>query len=152
MGINRKGLYWYGSWERKPAAHAVAHLSSLLDDRWEPATSTQPIGFEITAPGAPTAAKTEQIKMYRLKHKLSGQPALVYWLGVPMATRFQPARVTLTWPGAEFAQPVLVDLLDGGVYKLPHEPRKGQPCIENLPLADSPLVLCSRNALELVGQ
>ena len=23
MGTNRKGLYWYGSWERKPAAHAV---------------------------------------------------------------------------------------------------------------------------------
>jgi len=152
MGINRKGLYWYGSWERKPAAHAVAHLSSLLDDRWEPAPSAQPIRFEITATGTLTTAKAELIKRYPLKHKLSGQPALVYWLGVPMATRFQPARVTLTWPGVQIAQPVLVDLLDGEVYAVPHEIQSGKLRMVNLPLADSPLVLCSRNAVEMVGQ
>ncbi len=152
MGINRKGLYWYGSWERKPAAHSVAHLSSVLDDRWEPATATQAVGFEITSPGAATAAKTDQIKAYRLKHKLDGRPALVYWLAVPMETRFQPARVALTWPGAEIAQPVLVDLLDGGVYKLPHETRSGQLWIKDLPLADSPLVLCDRSEVGLLAQ
>jgi len=152
MGINRKGLYWYGSWERKPAANAVAHLSSLLDDRFEPVAATQPFGFEITASGSLTAPKTELIKTYQLKHKLSGQPALVYWLGVPMATRFQPARVTLTWPGAELAQPVLVDLLDGGVYTIPHEIRPAPLRIENLPLADSPLVVCSLDAVEMAVQ
>lgn len=148
MGINRKGLYWYGSWERKPAAHAVAHLSSLLDDRFEPLAATQQPGFEITAAGSLAAAKTELIRTYELKHKASGQPALVVWLGVPMAAKFQPARATLTWPGAELAQPVLVDLLDGGVYALPHEIRSGQFRIENLPLADSPLVVCSRDAVQ----
>jgi len=84
-----------------------------------------------------------------LRHKVSGQPALVYWLGVPMATRFQPASVTLTWPGDELMQPVLVDLLDGGVYELPQEARPRQLRFENLPLADSPLVVCSREAVEL---
>ena len=61
-----------------------------------------------------------------------------------MATRFQPARVTLTWPGTEIAQPVLVDLLDGGVYAVPHGTQSGKLRMVNLPLADSPLVLCSR--------
>lgn len=150
MGINRKGLYWYGSWERKPAAHAVAHLSSLLDDHFESVAAAPPVRFEITAPGSLAAPKPELIKTYRLKHKTSGRPALVYWLGVPMATNFQPARVTLTWPRDELAQPVLVDLLDGGVYATPHEVRAGQLCLENLPLADSPLVLCSRDAVEVV--
>ena len=152
MGINRKGLYWHGSWERKPAAHAFAHLSSLLDDRFEPVAATQQVGFEITAPAPLTAPKTELIKTYRLKHKVSGQPALVYWLSVPMATKFRPARVTVTWPGGELAQPVLVDLLDGGVYALPHEVRPGQLRFEKLPLADSPLVVCSREAVELAVQ
>lgn len=152
MGTNRKGLYRWGSWQRKPAAHAFAHLSSLLDDRFESAAAAPPVGFEITAAGSLPSTKTDQIKTYRLKHKLSGQPALVYWLGVPMATKFQPARVTLTWPGEELAQPVLVDLLDGGIYALPHQVRSGQLSLESLPLADSPLVVCSRDAVELAVQ
>lgn len=149
MGINRKGLYWYGSWERKPAAHAVAHLSSLLDDRFEPLAAAQQARFEITASGSLTAAKTELLKTFPLKHKASGRPALVYWLGVPMASRFPPARVTLNWTGAELGQPVLVDLLDGRVYTVPYEIRPGQLRFANLPLADSPLVVCSRESVEL---
>jgi hypothetical protein len=47
---------------------------------------------------------------------------------------------------------VLVDLLDGGVYALPHEIQSGRLCFENLPLADSPLVVCSREVVEMAGQ
>ncbi|MCX6910069.1 MAG: hypothetical protein NTY01_18780 [Verrucomicrobia bacterium] len=144
MGINRKGLYWHGSWERKPAADAFAHLSSLLNDRFEFAPAAPPPSFEITANGSLAEPKTETIKTCLLKHKPSGQPALVYWLGVPMETKFRPARVTVTMPGAAIKQPVLVDLLDGNVYALPRGTR-----FENLPLADSPLVLCDRSAVEI---
>jgi hypothetical protein len=149
MGINRKGLYGYGSWEPKPAAHAFAHLSSLLDDRFEPAVASPPIGLEITANGSLTTPNTGLIKTHRLKHKASGRTAFVYWLGVPMATTFRPARLTVTWPAAKLAQPVLVDLLDGGVYALPDDGRAGQCRFENLPLADSPLVVCDRTMVEL---
>jgi len=149
MGINRKGLYRHGSWERKPAGDAFAHLSSLLDNRFELAPAAPPAAFEITANGSQPAPKLETIKTCLLKHKPDGQPALVYWLGVPMETKFRPARVTVTLPGATIAQPVLVDLLDGNVYALPRETQPGQNKFENLPLADSPLVLCSRAAVEL---
>lgn len=144
MGINRKGLYRHSSWEHKPAAQAFAHLSSLLDDRFELAPNAPPPSFAITANGSQQPPKPETIKTCLLKHKPSGQPALVYWMGVPMHTKFQPARVTVTLPGAPIKQPVLVDLLDGNVYALPRGMR-----FENLPLADSPLVLCSRAAVEL---
>jgi hypothetical protein len=150
MGINRKGLYGHGSWERKPAAHALAHLSTLLDNRFESAVTTQPVHFEITAPGSMTEAGTEQIRTYRLNHKGSAQPALVYWLSAPMTTRCDPARVTLTWPGAKLTQPVLVDLLDGSVFAVPQETRPGLLRFERLPLADSPMVVCNRDAVELV--
>jgi len=46
-------------------------------------------------------------------------------------------------------QPVLVDLLDGGVYALPDDGHTGQCRFENLPLADSPLVVCDRTMVEL---
>lgn len=144
MGINRKGLYRHGSWERKPAAAAFAHLSSLLDNQFELAPAAPAPSLEITANGSLTAPKAETIKTCLLKHKPSGQPALVYWLGVPMETKFRPARVTMTMPRVAIKQPVLVDLLDGNVYALPRGTR-----FENLPLADSPLGLCSRAAVEL---
>jgi hypothetical protein len=124
-------------------------LSALLDDRLEPVAASQPVRIEITANGSLPAAKPELVRTYRLKHKPSGQPVLAYWLAVPMQTRFQPLRATLTWPGAALSRPVLVDLLDGGVYSLAGEVRPGEIRIENLPLADSPLVLCSRDAVEL---
>jgi hypothetical protein len=167
MGINRKGLYRHGSWERKPAADAFTHLSSLLDNRFDLAPTAPPPHFEITAnssfnpktevdrsagiPAGSTSVfgfkepKLETIKTCLLKHKPSGQPALVYWLGVPMETKFRPARVTVTMPRAAIKQPVLVDLLDGSVHALPRGAR-----FENLPLADSPLVLCDRSAVELM--
>lgn len=144
MGINRKGLYRHGSWERKPSADAFAHLSSLFGNRFELSSNAPPPGFEITANGSLAEPKPETIKTCLLKHKPSGQPALVYWLGVPMQTHFPPARVTVTLPDAAIKQPVLVDLLDGNVYALPRGTR-----FESLPLADSPLALCDRSAVEL---
>jgi hypothetical protein len=144
MGINRKGLHRHGTWERKPAANAFAHLSSLLNNRFEFAPNTPPPHFEITANGSLAEPKTETIKTCLLKHKPSGQPALVYWLGVPMETKFRPARVTVTMPRVAIKQPVLVDLLDGKVYALPRGAR-----FEDLPLADSPLVLCDSSAVEM---
>jgi hypothetical protein len=149
MGINRKGLYRHGSWERKPAVDAFAHLSSLLDNRFELAPAASMPRLEITTSGSQPAPKPETIKTCLLKHKPYGQPALVYWLGVPMETKFRPARVTVTMPGAVIKQPVLVDLLDGNVYAVSGQSQSGQLKFENLPLADSPLVLCDRSAVEL---
>lgn len=149
MGINRKGLYRHGSWERKPAADAFAHLSSLLDNRFELASNTPPPRFEIAANGSLTAPRTEMVKTCLFRHKPAGQPALVYWLGVPMETKFRPARVTVTMATAAPEQPVLVDLLDGHVYALSGEAQAGQIKFANLPLADAPLVLCSRAVVEM---
>ena len=149
MGINRKGLYSDSSWEPKPAARAFAHLSALLDDRFEPGDDSRPIRFDITAKGSLPAAKEDLVRTYRLKHKASGQPMLAYWLAVPMQTNFQPARATVTWPGPTVVRPVIVDLMDGGIYALAHEIRPGTSNLEDLPLIDSPLVLCSRDVVEL---
>jgi hypothetical protein len=149
MGINRKGLYRHGSWERKPAADAFANLSSLLDDRFEFAPDALPPVFAITGNDLPSAPKTEAIKACLLKHKPGGQPAFVYWWGVPMETAFRPARVTVSLPGVAIEQPVLVDLLDGNVYALSCAVQSGRMKFENLPLADSPLVVCGRAAVEL---
>ena len=149
MGINRKGLYRYDTWEPKSAAYALTYLSSLLDDRFENLPAALSPRFESAGSDSLPASKSELIKTYLLRHKSDKQPALVYWLGTPMETEFQPVSITLTLPGATIAEPVLVDLLDGRVYALPGQVQTGEFRFKNLPLADSPIVLCSRTAVEL---
>jgi len=52
--------------------------------------------------------------------------------------------------GPAVADPVLVDLLDGRIYKVAGRRGSGTVILENLPLTDYPLVLCNRSLLEMV--
>ena len=148
MGINRKGLHFGDTWERKPAAHAFVHLASLLDDRLERVAPNASI--EILDASPVPGAKPEILHTCSFRAKEAGSAAVVYWLGVPMETQFKPAKARLTLAEGEIADPVLVDLLDGRVYALDAPARReGRTVFDNLPLGDSPLVLCSRRLVEL---
>ncbi len=148
MATNRKGLHYAGSWEPKHAAYAYRNLAGLIDDRLEPKPARAV--FEIIESGSFAGVPSEKIRTYTLADKKTGSPVVVYWLGVPMQTEAKAAKVKLTLPAQRLDQPVLVDLLDGRVYKLP-TPVKDDATMtfKNLPLADSPMVLCNRGLVEL---
>ncbi|MEN8226806.1 MAG: cellulase family glycosylhydrolase [Bacteroidota bacterium] len=147
MGINRKGLHYFGSWEPKPAAFAFQNLAGLVDNRM--VQEPYDVSMEIVSPGS--TLSLDNIRTYTLKDRLSGSPVVVYWLAVPMVTDFTAQTVRITLPEETIDQPVLVDLLDGRVYEVPvnHE---GSALFEELPLADSPLILCNRRLVELIPE
>ena len=86
---------------------------------------------------------------YTLKEKKSGEPVVVYWLAVPMETDFETEKATIYLTGESIEQPVIVDLLDGCVYEVNPVKSNGRTIYENLPVGDSPLVLCSRDLLTI---
>jgi hypothetical protein len=146
-GPNRKGLYRWGSWDAKPARDAFNHLAGLLDQRWErkPVSTT----VEVLAAGSLGPARAESIRLYTLRAKTTGSPLVAYWLPVPMQTDPVPGRIRLTIGGQRFQDAVLVDLLDGRVYRPAHSSSAdGETIFGNLPLTDSPLILCDRSAVE----
>lgn len=148
QGINRKGLYFAQSWEPKPAAYAFQNLASLIDDRLTP--KPVPTAIQILDPGPLAGANAESVHVYTWTEKQTGSPVIAYWLAVPMQTESAAGKVRITLSEAAIPQPVLVDLLDGRVYSVEPVIRNvGGTVFENLPVADSPLVLCSRTLVEL---
>ncbi|NUQ65757.1 MAG: cellulase family glycosylhydrolase [Pirellulales bacterium] len=147
MGINRKGLYFADSWEPKPAAHAFRHLAGLIDDNLEPALVK--LSLEILDPGPFAEAARGCLRTYTLLDKKTRSPVIVYWLAVPMATKSSSAKARFILPGDCSREPVLVDLLDGGIYAANGMERDGRTTFEDIPLGDSPLVLCSRRLVEV---
>lgn len=158
MATNRKGLHYAGSWEPKHAAYAFRNLASLIDDRLEPIDAIGNAGpnkptqaaFKIVEAGSFGDARPETIRSYALAEKTTGATVLVYWLAVPMQTESAAGRIRISLPGDAILQPVLVDLLDGRVYAVNAVEREGQTVFEGLPVADSPVVLCSRRLVEMM--
>jgi len=152
MGINRKGLHYAGSWEPKPAAYAFRHLASVIDDRLEP----KPLDVGLELLGGTNATRIlgvtnpAQVRTYTLRETATGSPVVVYWLAVPMQTDFTAGKIRINLAGKPIDQPVLVDLLDGRVYEVVPVERAGRAVFAGLPVADSPMVLCSRRLLEVI--
>jgi len=148
MGINRKGLFHGGSWERKPAAYAFSNLAGLLDDRFQP----KPLRAElsIAEPGSFGEIRPEALRTLTLTDRYTHAPAVVYWLGVPMQTDAKAGKAKLGVAAGAIRQPVLVDLLDGRVYELPPFEKTGDTiAFVGLPVSDSPIVLCGRTGISI---
>jgi hypothetical protein len=140
MGINRKGLFATESWRPKAAAHAYRHLASLIDDRLRFTSSA--LHWEQIKSDSLKTLPSDRIRSLTAVDK-SGRPLIVYWLAVPMQTKSPPGAVRLRVPNdAAPKNPVLVDLLDGRIYAVKTLCNADTMTFENLPLADSPLVLC----------
>lgn len=104
-------------------------------------------GLHLTTVGG---ASSNHIRTYTLKEKATDSPVVVYWLAVPMQTDFTAGKVQITLPGKPIDKPVLVDLLDGRVYAVDPIEHERRIVFEGLPVADSPVVLCSRRLLEVI--
>jgi len=104
-------------------------------------------GLHLTTVGG---ASSDHIRTYTLKEKATDSPVVVYWLAVPMQTDFTAGKVQITLLGKPIDKPVLVDLLDGRVYAVDPIKHEGRMVFEGLPVADSPMVLCSRRLLEVI--
>lgn len=151
-GPNRKGLYRWGSWEPKPACFAFANLSNLIDDRLQ--AKPMPATVELLAAGSFDKASSQSVRTYALADKTTGAPVVAYWLSVPMQTVAVPGKIKLCLAGGRLHDMVLVDLLDARVYAIPPSQvavttDADATMFTELPLSDSPLVLCGRS---LVGR
>ncbi|MBN2375271.1 MAG: hypothetical protein JXD22_02630 [Sedimentisphaerales bacterium] len=101
-------------------------------------------GLHLTTVGG----SSDPIRTYTLKEKTTDSPVVVYWLAVPMQTDFTAGKVQILLSGKPIDEPVLVDLLDGCVYVIDPIEHEHRMVFEGLPVADSPMVLCSRRLLE----
>ena len=138
--VNYKGLLRASDFSPRPSYFAYQHLCALFD------AETKPADFIIRSLGR------EADDVYTASFIRAGAPIFARWLPVAVQreTPAQRSGVEL-WSGkaAKLAEPVLVDLFSGQIYK----PEKatfsgGWWKIEDLPLSDYPLVITDKSVVQ----
>jgi len=147
-GVNAKGLLRFGSWQPKPAYFAYQNLASLIDNSFIP--ESLDTSFKVVDQGIFYGAQPERIMAVGFS-KL-GEALLAYWLPwrPQEIIKFGKLNISLD---AKMKEPVLIDPLDGVVYKVDQiVESKNKLGFLNLPLADYPLILTSRKLVNIVNK
>jgi hypothetical protein len=146
MGVNRKGLFANNTWKPKMSAYAFRNLSSLINNQLEA------VKFDVSVEMAsPKPSISDSIRTYTMKEKTTGSPVILYWFGVNIQTDFTTLSVNVNLQNETIDNPVIVDLLSGKIYDI-SVGKKGQKIFKGLPITDSPLVLCSRNLIDIISE
>ena len=77
----------------------------------------------------------------------SGGDALVYYTPWRMQQYIKPAKVNIRIQDVSIADPVVVDLLTGRIYKAKTSTRGRELIIKGLPLTDYPIAVVSRKSI-----
>ncbi len=151
MGVNRKGLFASESWQPKAAAFAFRNLASAFDDRCKP--TPIPMQINIVDKGSFETTSPDKLRSLTAVDP-SGRPLIYYWLAVEMQAVCRPGAAELELPADKLPKnPVLVDLLDGRVYRVPPPRSTGdQATFSRLPLTDAPFLFCDRESLPIATE
>ena len=143
----RWGILEGGSYAPKKTYEALSRIATLL------AGETGPSGYYFTAFTGKNTGDTTFIREAALLK--AGRPLYAYWRPshIEEEAPVLPGAVTPLTDGLydrALREPVLADPLDGCVYALDCVSDRGAVrVLSSAPLADYPLVICERSALEL---
>lgn len=147
LGYNTKGLVQHTTWEAKPAYYALQNLTAMIDASWKRAEHKA--DFDVVDPGIFYGIGPHEDRFpclpWQLGLRRGDTPMLAYWLPWRPQEIVRPATVRVSWPGVRWHNPACVDLLSGAVS----EAVAVGGAVE-VSLADYPMLLTERNALDLV--
>lgn len=153
IGVNEKCILENPGLAPKPAFFAYQNLCAVFDNRYKPiATETK---VEIRDPGVFYGVGREDdafpsIPLVSTFRSSAGAGFVAYWLPWHPQEIIREGRVDLIARSMDFKDPVLIDLLNGGVYDVQmNSDAKGGCVLRNLPLADYPFVIAERSEIEM---
>lgn len=153
-GVNEKCLLSNPDLTPKPAFHAYRNLTALMDSGYQPFDFPSKPRVSVVSQGQFSGIGEADdaypsLPLVTAYSTRDGVSLVSYWLPwQPQEYTPAPATITLRLPGVCFREPVLVNLLDGSVRKLPAPLQDGKDTLlVDLPLFDFPLVIAERTAL-----
>jgi hypothetical protein len=147
----RHGILHGNTYERKRSFHALGHYNTLFDGD---TVLTTNLSMTVDMGGARVPTNCVSRVPVTAGFRRKGVPLYVYYLTVDIQAGYAglpSVQAAVTGDTEEpIRNPVLVDLLKGGVYAIKEVVRTQQGCVgfKNLPLTDYPLVITDRSALE----
>jgi len=151
VGSNTKGLIRYSDGSDKLAFKALKNLTSLISSEYT--LSQKNTGFTITSEGVFYGAgksDREYLNPYSLTFSSTKGNMFVYWLPWPLQENIEQGTVDIDIHDIKFANPVLIDLLDGNVYDIPMEKKADMVSFKDLCLTDYPLAIVEKDLIQIV--
>jgi polysaccharide biosynthesis protein PslG len=146
-GMNYKGLLRGEDYTPKPSYYAYQCLCALFDAQSQRAE----LPFDVIC--LPAESPLDQAAPLKASFLRGGSPLHVYWLPLNPLKRLPRLTANLHIPAPSAAgidSPVLVDPLDGKVYRPEHAERvRGGWAVRAAPLADYPLIVTGGSVVDL---
>ncbi|MCX6136774.1 MAG: hypothetical protein NTV54_04670 [Ignavibacteriales bacterium] len=154
VGVNEKCLLENPSLEPKPAFFAYQRLCAVFDNRYKPIPSEAKIAVSNSGSFYGVGCEDDafpSIPLTAVFNSENGSHLIAYWLPWPPQEIVQKGTITLQLNTIQFRNPVLIDLLTGGVYAVTSGTvlQNGSSFV-NLPMADYPMILAERNEISIV--
>ena len=162
---NAKGLLHYEKGKPKQGFYALQHLTSIFDGALSPSNNIQ-TEFEILDEGGFPGVSSENDKKYLKQNPpyegakspypveavaLTGndEDAVIYWLPWRMQEYVKPAKANLFINGLNINNPVMVDLLNGDIYRPDKKTTEEGVTFKNLILADYPIAIVAEKMVKM---
>lgn len=154
VGVNEKCLLANPDLRPKPGFHAYRNLCAVMDGSYQPLPVEQRPSLSVTADGQFQGIMNDDaypsVPLSAVYRRPDSTLLVAYWLPwQPQEYTPRPATVTVRVTG-RFTDPVLVNPLDGAVYRTPAATVEGDTTVlAGLPLFDFPLLIVERAAVLL---
>ncbi|PRR83000.1 hypothetical protein [Clostridium vincentii] len=139
----------------KIAYYAIQNVTSIFDDKLEKIDNVKLIR-NIDAAGSDTkyAITTDRsVSVYGYRNKESKKQLFTIWMddAIPSDVyKMKPQQVTIA--NGNFENPVLVDVITGGIYEIPSDKwsKKGDTYTFNdIPVYDSPILIADKSLINI---
>jgi len=153
VGVNEKCILENPTLNPKPAFHAYRNLCAVFDGRYKAKPTRTTV--EIIDAGSFYGIGKEDdafpsIPLVSTFQATTGSWMAAYWLPWHPQELIEKATVDLRVMGVAYADPVLVDLLDGNAYTIQMSAgADGTIVFHDIPLVDYPLLIIERSEVEL---
>ncbi|MEJ7586986.1 MAG: hypothetical protein WKI04_05435 [Ferruginibacter sp.] len=154
--LNVKGIIKSDSSQKairpKVAYYSMQNVTSIFDNTLERLPGlhhTYNIDGAAANEHSYSASTDRSLAVYGFRKKTSGKQLYTFWNDETIPTDNNATRLfTFSFVNADFDQPVLVDIITGGVYEIPvgNWSKKGNTyTFKNIPVYDAPVVIADKS-------
>jgi hypothetical protein len=154
VGVNEKCLLSNPDLQPKPGYYAYRNLCAVIDGRYAPIPVAERPTVSVRTEGQFRGIAHDDaypsVPLTAAYRRADGAVIVAYWLPwQPQEYTPRPATVDLTVRGRHYAEPVLINLLDGSVHAVSSRHSGTDTVFTGVPLLDFPLVLAERSSITL---
>ena len=153
VGVNEKCLLENPDLKPKPGFQAYQNLCSVMNGNFSPVENRHEISIKDVGVFYGIGSADDafpSIPLVATYKRENGNNITAYWLPWHPQEIIKPATIDFKIYNLKFKNPVLIDPINGEVYKLKQESgNPGDLILKNIPLTDYPMIIAEQEDIEI---